>query len=45
VKKREIHRLFPRCHIQLRRITLAPPLVRLLAPYTWLACGDWDVHV
>jgi len=38
VKKREIFRLFPGCQIQLRPITLPPPLVRLLAPYSWLAC-------
>jgi SAM-dependent methyltransferase len=37
IKKREIHELFPDCRIQLRRITLAPPLFRLLAPYSWLA--------
>jgi ubiquinone/menaquinone biosynthesis C-methylase UbiE len=34
----EIHRLFPRCHIDLRRISLAPPLTRMLAPYSWLTC-------
>jgi ubiquinone/menaquinone biosynthesis C-methylase UbiE len=38
VKKQEIHRLFPGCQIELRRITPAPPLVRLLIPYSWLAC-------
>ena len=38
VKRREISQLFPGCRIQLQRITLAPPLVRLLAPYSWLAC-------
>lgn len=38
VKKREIHRLFPGCRIALRRITLAPPLARLIAPHSWLAC-------
>jgi hypothetical protein len=38
VKKREIQGLFPDCRIQLRRITLAPPLLRLLAPHSWLAC-------
>jgi SAM-dependent methyltransferase len=38
VKKQEIRRLFPGCRIELQRITLAPPLVRLLAPYSWLAC-------
>ena len=38
VRKREIHHLFPDCRVELRRITLAPPLLRLLAPYSWLAC-------
>jgi SAM-dependent methyltransferase len=38
VKKREISQLFPHCHIELRRITLAPPVTRLLAPYSWLIC-------
>lgn len=38
VRKREILHLFPGCRIELRRITLAPPLVRLLAPYSWFAC-------
>jgi ubiquinone/menaquinone biosynthesis C-methylase UbiE len=38
IKKREILQLFPGCRIKLQRITLVPPLVRLLAPYSWLAC-------
>jgi ubiquinone/menaquinone biosynthesis C-methylase UbiE len=38
VKKQEIYKLFANCRIELRRITLAPPLVRFLAPYSWLAC-------
>ena len=38
VKRREISQLFPGCHLNLQRITLVPPLVRLLAPYSWLAC-------
>jgi hypothetical protein len=38
VKRREIHELFPGCGIAVRRITLAPPLARLLAPYSWFAC-------
>jgi ubiquinone/menaquinone biosynthesis C-methylase UbiE len=36
VKKQEIYQLFPGCRIELRRITLAPPVVRLLTPYSWL---------
>jgi ubiquinone/menaquinone biosynthesis C-methylase UbiE len=39
VKKREIARLFTGCHVDLRRITLAPPLARWIAPRSWLlAC-------
>ena len=38
IKKREVYRLFPQCRIDLRRITLAPPLTRLIAPYSWLGC-------
>jgi hypothetical protein len=38
INNREIVRLFPNCRIDLRRITLAPPLARLLAPYSLLIC-------
>jgi hypothetical protein len=38
VGSREIHRLFQGCDIDLKRITLAPPIARLLAPYSWLVC-------
>ena len=38
VKRREIHRLFPGCLIKLERTTLVPPLARLVAPYSYLAC-------
>ena len=38
VKKREIYELFPGCDIYLKRITLAPPLTRVIAPYSWLLC-------
>jgi SAM-dependent methyltransferase len=38
VKKPEIFRLFPGCQFTLQRITLAPPLSRILAPYSWLLC-------
>ena len=36
IEKAEIEKLFPQCSTTLERITLAPPLLRLLAPYTWL---------
>ena len=38
MKKWEISRLFPGCRIDMRKITLVPPLARLLAPYSLLAC-------
>lgn len=38
VKKREIYELFPDCDIYLKRITLAPPLARLVAPWSFLLC-------
>jgi len=38
VRKSEIRGLFPQCSIDLRRVTLAPPLARALAPYSTLAC-------
>lgn len=38
VKKKEIYELLPDCDISLKRITLAPPLTRIIAPYSWLVC-------
>jgi hypothetical protein len=38
VKKKEIYELFPHCQIDLKRITLAPPVTRLLAHRSWLVC-------
>lgn len=38
LRKSEIRRLFPGCRVELWRITLAPPLVRLIAPHSWLSC-------
>ena len=38
IKKKEIYHLFPDCRITLWKITLAPPLARSLAPYSWLVC-------
>jgi SAM-dependent methyltransferase len=37
--RRDIVSLFPGCALTLRRVTLAPPLVRLLAPRSWLLCS------
>jgi SAM-dependent methyltransferase len=38
VKRAEIHSLFPGCAIELERLTLAPPLARRVAPFSFLAC-------
>jgi ubiquinone/menaquinone biosynthesis C-methylase UbiE len=38
VKRSEIGRLFAGCRIDLARVTLVPPLTRLLAPYSYLTC-------
>jgi hypothetical protein len=38
VKKQEIRHLFPGCRVDLQRLTLAPPLARRLAPYSFLLC-------
>ncbi|MBI4001535.1 MAG: class I SAM-dependent methyltransferase [Nitrospira defluvii] len=38
VTSREIHQLFQGCLIRLRRITLAPPVARVLAPISWFGC-------
>jgi len=38
VKKKQINSLFPNCYIRLKRLTLAPPITRPIAPYSWLAC-------
>jgi ubiquinone/menaquinone biosynthesis C-methylase UbiE len=39
IGKGEIRRLFPGCSFELRRIGLVPPLIRLVAPRSWLACS------
>lgn len=38
VRKGEIRRLFPGCRIRLRRVTLAPPIARRLAPWCRPLC-------
>jgi ubiquinone/menaquinone biosynthesis C-methylase UbiE len=38
IKAREICRLFPTCRVKLQRVTLAPPLRRAIAPYSWSLC-------
>lgn len=39
VTKAEISGLFPGCELELRRVSLAAPLTRLLAPRSWAACS------
>jgi SAM-dependent methyltransferase len=38
VRKAEIKRLFPNCHIELERASLALPLAKVLAPWSWITC-------
>jgi ubiquinone/menaquinone biosynthesis C-methylase UbiE len=38
ITKQDIIRLYPNCSVHLQRITLAPPLARVIAPYSWLSC-------
>jgi ubiquinone/menaquinone biosynthesis C-methylase UbiE len=38
VKRGEIGQLFPGCRIEFERITLLPPLARVLARYSYLGC-------
>ena len=38
VKKKEIQELFPNCMLSLKRVTLAPPIVRSLVPLSILLC-------
>jgi SAM-dependent methyltransferase len=38
IRKAKIRSLFPQCSVSFRRITLAPPLSRLLAKRTWIGC-------
>lgn len=37
IGKKEVEQLFPSCHLFIRRITLAPPLARLIVPVSWVA--------
>ena len=39
IESDEIHSLFPDCAIRLRRVTLAPPLARLVVPISWIAAS------
>lgn len=39
VRKKEIYQLFPDCEIHFKRVTVAPPITRLIAPYSHLLCS------
>ena len=43
VSRSEIRRLFPSCHVTLKPITLAPPLARLIAPWSVTLCHILEV--
>ncbi len=38
VKKQELYDLFPSCRVSLKRVTLAPPIARMLAGNFWFCC-------
>lgn len=38
----EVRQLFPGCRIRLRRVTLAPPLARCLAPSAWFVAQAFE---
>ena len=38
VGKQEIKKLFPNCKFEFHRITLAPPIARVLVPVSWILC-------
>lgn len=42
IRATEIRKLFPGCSVTLRRVTLAPPVTRRVAPRSWLVCTLLD---
>ncbi len=38
IRAKEVRSLFPNCKFRFKRITLAPPLTRWLAKYSWIGC-------
>jgi ubiquinone/menaquinone biosynthesis C-methylase UbiE len=38
IRRHEIEKLFPDCRIDLFKVSLAPPITRFIAPFSWLAC-------
>jgi ubiquinone/menaquinone biosynthesis C-methylase UbiE len=38
IDKREIKELFPNCAFDFKKVTLAPPIARTIAPYSFLMC-------
>ena len=43
VTKSEIRLMFPRCNVRLERITLAPPLARMVAPWSVSLCAALEM--
>ena len=39
ISAKEVRRLFPGATVHVQSATLAPPLVRAIAPYSWLLCS------
>lgn len=39
IRKRQIAHLVPDCHIDFHGVSLAPPLARVIAPYSWSGCN------
>jgi hypothetical protein len=39
IRPAEIMRMFPNCQYEFHRITLAPPIARLLVGASWLLCA------
>ena len=38
LRRKEIEGLFPDCIFDFHRVTLAPPIARLIAPWSFLVC-------
>ena len=38
IEKKEIAALFPGCSVKTKKLTLAPPIARTLAPVSWILC-------
>lgn len=45
IRVSEVKELFPGCKIQFKRVTLAPPIARRLAPLSWTLCTFFNLTV